>query len=95
MEVMHACNVVKRSGGTEEFDPRKVYGSIFLTCVRRSDHGKEECEDIAQRVTDGIAEKVADREEVLSVEIRMWGRNALREIDTDLAEAYYTHHIEE
>lgn len=92
---MYACNVVKRSGGREEFDPRKVYASIFLTCVNRSDHGKGECEDIAERVTDVIVEEVEGREEVLSVEIRMWGRNALREIDERLAEAYYTHYVEE
>lgn len=92
---MHACNVVKRSGGVEPFDPRKVYGSIFLTCVNRSDHGKERCEDIAEQVTDVIEEHVADREEVLSVEIRIWGRNALKTIDEGLAEEYYTHYVKE
>lgn len=89
---MVAANVVKRSGGAEPFDERKVYGSVYNICRTKTDRGTPECEDIAGRVADHVAEKVADREEVLSVEIRMWGRNKLREIDESLAAAYYVHH---
>lgn len=91
---MAGLNVVKRSGGTEPFDERKVYASVYLTCLTHSDHDQYECEDIAETVSEYVAAQVEDREEVLSVEIRMWGRNRLRDIDEQLAEAYYTHHVE-
>lgn len=87
--------VVKRRGGTEAFDDRKFYTSIFLTCMEVEGLDEDRCDEIASEVTDRVEERVEDREEVLSVELRMWGRNELKEFDEELAERFYTHYYEE
>lgn len=86
--------VVKRRGGKEDFDERKVYTSIFMACRAVEKYSQERCEEIASSIASGIAEKVKDNQEVLSVEIRMWGRNALKEIDETLADTFYRYHID-
>lgn len=83
---------MKRRGGSEPYDEKKVYASIYRVCLNRTDRQKTDCEDIAETVTDYVTEQVEGRQEVLSVEIRMWTRNKLREIDEQLAQLYYTHH---
>lgn len=82
-------DVVKRSGRVEEFDERKVYASIYITCVHADTDA--DCEQAARQVANAVAQQVEDISEVLSVEIRKLARNALHRIDEDLAHEYYTH----
>lgn len=82
--------VVKAGGDREEFDERKLYAAILIAC--REHGGAEDCHEVAGAVTDAIVAEIEDQDEVMSVELRMMGREHLREFDDDLAEAFYTHH---
>lgn len=83
------ATVVKRTEGKEPFDQKKLYASVFVVCTK-TDREKQACEKIAEDVTADVADQVEEREQVQSVEIRMWTRDRLEEIDNGLAERYYT-----
>lgn len=85
--------IEKNDGHTEPFDERKFYASILLTCREHSDPTAG-CHGIAAAVTDTVAEQVADRESVMSTELRMLGRDALEEHSRTLADAFYVHDFE-
>lgn len=84
------ANVVKRRGREEEFDEKKVYGSVYAACA--SAHLEEkECEAIAEDVT-GKVKELADETDVLPTEdIRELVSGELEERDEELSFFYEKH----
>lgn len=83
--------VVKRKGHTEEFDEKKVYGSVYAACA--SAHYEElKCEKIADEITKKIKKFLADKKEITSVEIRKKIESELKKKSKELA-FFYEHHL--
>ncbi|MBR9707208.1 MAG: hypothetical protein GOV15_02110 [Candidatus Diapherotrites archaeon] len=58
-----------RKHGTEKFDEKKVYGSVYAACS--SAHCEEcECEDTAEAVTEKVKKYIKGKKEVKSLKIR-------------------------
>lgn len=84
----------RKDGGEEEFDVKKVYASIYELCAHTG-KTEDECTEIADTVSSIVEGIVSDREHVMSVEIRLWATEALKEIDETLAKKYYSHRFPE
>ncbi len=88
----HACKncVVKRKGHTEEFDEKKVYGSVYAACA--SAHCEEtECEKTADDITKKIKKFAKGKKKIESAEIRKKIENELKKKDEELAFFYEQH----
>ena len=82
--------IVKRKGHTEEFDERKVYGSVYAACA--SAHYEEgKCELVADMVSKKIRNHVKNKKKINSEEIRKKVEEELRKKDEELAFFYEQH----
>lgn len=82
--------VVKRKGHKENFDERKVYGSVYAACA--STHYDEmQCEKTAEEIMKKIKASVKNRKEISSEEIRKKIEKELRKKDEELAFFYEQH----
>ena len=80
-------HIVKRKGHTEVYDERKLYASIYASCmaVRETD---EASELIADRVVKELAGWINDKPEVTSHEIRIHAAHHLKAYHPDAAQIY-------
>jgi transcriptional regulator NrdR family protein len=60
--------VVKRRGKKEDFDEKKVYGSVYSACMDCS-LGEKDCEKIASKMVAEVAKFLKGKKEVNSTEI--------------------------
>ena len=83
-------HIVKRKGHTEKFDERKLYASVYASCValRMSD---EEAESISHMVTDDVKKAIAKKNEVTAHVIHIEAGDSLRKYHPDAAYLYSTH----
>lgn len=83
-------HIVKRKGHKEQFDPRKIYGSVYNACLN-AHLSKMESEKIAEAVTSAMEKWIAKKTGVTSQEIFEETANVLREFHEDAAFLYATH----
>ena len=57
--------IVKRKGHTEEYDPQKLYASVYAACVSAGD-SEEKAEEVAEAATGQITPWVRKQEEEVS-----------------------------
>lgn len=82
--------VVKRRGQEEDFDERKVYGSVYAACA--SAHKDEAtCESIAEEITEKVREKAEATEMLPAEDIRQLVKSELADRDEELAFFYEKH----
>ena len=83
-------HIVKRKGHTEPFDERKLYASVYASCMalRMSD---EEAETIAQMVTDEVKGEIKDVKEVSSGNLQNAVTKSLKKYHPDASYLYKTH----
>jgi transcriptional regulator NrdR family protein len=60
--------IVKRRGKKEEFDDKKIYGSVYAACMDCS-LGEKKCENIASAIVSDVKKFLKGRKEVNSTEI--------------------------
>jgi len=82
--------IVKRRGHTEEFDEKKVYGSVYAACAS-AHYGEPKCELIADTITKKIKKFVKNKKRIDSSEIRKKIENELKKKDEELAFFYEQH----
>ena len=82
--------IVKRRGHKQEFDERKLYASVFATCL--SAHVKhEEAESIANLVCREIKKWLTNKAEVSSGEIFKQTGEELKHLNKEASFMYLTH----
>lgn len=83
-------HIVKRAGHTEEYDPRKLYASIYAACLSvRATEG--EAELVAERVVKDFETWLAKKHEVTSHDIRRIAGQHLTAYHADAAYMYRQH----
>ena len=83
--------VIKRKGHTEEFDERKLYGSIYAACA--SAHlGELVCEKTADDISKKVKKWIKGKKSVDSLKIREKVTAELKKKDEELA-FFYEHHL--
>lgn len=82
--------VVKRRGHKEEFDERKVYGSVYAACSS-AHYTESECEKTAGEITEKVKRLLKNKKEILSTEIRKKVESELKKENEELAFFYEQH----
>ncbi|MDP7243805.1 MAG: ATP cone domain-containing protein [Flavobacteriales bacterium] len=82
--------VVKTKGHTEEFDEKKVYGSVYAACASVH-YNEEQCEKTADDMTKKIKKFTKGKKKIESTEIRRRIEKELRKKDEELAFFYEQH----
>lgn len=82
--------IVKRKGHTELYDERKVYGSCFFAC-RNAHLGKEEAEEICNKVSAEVTKWIKSHKTVSSNDIFRKLIDELKKHNEDAAFLYETH----
>ena len=87
-----ACKncIVKTKGHTEDFDERKVYGSVYAACAS-AHYDEEQCEKNADEITRKIKNFIKNKKRIDSSEIRKKIENDLKKKDEELAFFYEQH----
>ncbi len=81
---------VKRKDSGEDFDERKVYGSVYAACVN-SNYTEKESEEVAEEVTEKVKNVIRGKKNISSKEIRRIVISELDGLDKDLAFFYQQH----
>ena len=79
--------VVKRKGHTEDFDEKKVYGSVYAACAS-AHYDEMQCEKTAGEATKEVKKLLKNKKEILSTEIRKKIKSELKKKDEELAFFY-------
>ena len=82
--------IVKRKGHTEEFDEKKVYGSVYAACAS-AHYGEADCEKTADSVTKAIKKFAKSKKSMQSSKIREKINAELKKKDKELAFFYEQH----
>jgi transcriptional regulator NrdR family protein len=83
-------HIVKRRGHLQEFDERKIYGSVYAACL--ASHTDEEmAEATANLVVKEIKKWIENRDQVTSREIFEKISDELEHLNKDAAFMYKTH----
>ncbi len=82
--------IVKRRGQKQEFDEKKVYGSVYAACMACQLH-ENECERISDSMVSEVKKFVKGKKEVNSTEIFGLVVQKLAKIREDAAFMYQTH----
>ena len=83
-------HVVKRAGHSEPYDERKLYASIFASCIAVRENVPT-AELIAERVSQDIAKWLGSKHEITSHDIRTHAAIHLKEYNDDAAWIYKHH----
>lgn len=83
-------HIVKRKGHKQEFDEKKVYGSIYAACLSTRIN-KEEAENIAGLVTKEVTKWIDEKEDISSDGIFKKAGEELQGLNKDAAFMYKTH----
>ena len=87
---MNGKKVVKRKGHYENFDEKKVYGSIYFACKSSHMHSTQ-CELIAERIVGRLKEEIRGKKEIDSDKIFGFVAKELEKQHKDAAYMYRTH----
>tara|TARA_Y100000310_G_scaffold70474_1_gene66146 strand:- start:7184 stop:7483 length:300 start_codon:yes stop_codon:yes gene_type:complete len=83
--------IVKRKGHTEEFDEKKVYGSVYAACA--SAHYEDTlCEKTSEKITSHIKKFAKGKKMIKSEDIHKKVVAELKKKDKELA-FFYEHHL--
>ena len=82
--------VVKRKGHRENFDEKKVYGSVYAACLNAHMH-EGKCEEIAGHVSGEVRKWAEEKKQVDSKEIMEKTHLHLEKKSRDAAFLYKTH----
>lgn len=82
--------VVKRNGYNQVFDIKKLYASVYSSCLAIH-HQIEQAELIADSVSKNVAEEIQSEEIVKSEEISKLTYKHLLNYDEDAAFLYHSH----
>lgn len=83
-------HIVKRKGQEEHYDERKLYGSVFASCLNVH-MKKQEAEKCADKVTKEINKWIKNKKEITSNQIFKEVVRMLKKHDKDAAFMYETH----
>ena len=83
--------IVKRKGHTEEFDEKKVYGSVYAACAS-AHYDESSCEKTADSVTKAVKKMVKSKKSIHSSKIREKINAELKRKGKELA-FYYEQHL--
>lgn len=83
-------HIVKRRGHKEQFDERKVYGSVYAACLA-SHTSQEEAEATANLVSREVKKWLDERQDVTSDQIFKKAGEELKHLNKDAAFMYITH----
>ncbi len=85
-------HIVKRNGSTEAYDAKKLYASIYTSCL--SGHEPTAAAELAaQKVTNDIDAWLAKKAEVTADDIRKTAGEYLSELNPHAGYLYLHHHI--
>ena len=84
--------IVKRHGHFEEYDERKVYGSVYSAALN-AHLGEQKAEEMAEEISAHVSKQVKKAEEVDSEEIRDLIIEELGGEENDVA-YLYKHHLD-
>ncbi|HIH43108.1 TPA: hypothetical protein HA246_05690 [Candidatus Woesearchaeota archaeon] len=82
--------MVKRQGHYEDFDIKKVYGSIYAATLN-AHYSEKDAEMIAQQVAKNIKNKFCKHHKVSSNDIKVEVIHELNQVDKDIGFLYETH----
>lgn len=85
-------HIVKRKGHSEPFDEKKLYASIYASCLTVRVHDSE-AELIAEKVVKDIATWLKTKKEVTAHDIRVQATKAFNDYHPEAA-WMYKHHRE-
>lgn len=86
-------HLIKRAGHKEEFDNKKLYASIYASCLAAHESVKT-AESTAELVTNEVSEWLEDKETlVTSNDIRHKTGEILNKFNPDAAYSYIHHRI--
>ena len=85
-------HVVKRNSTLESYDSRKVYASIYASCVSVHEPSVA-AELIAEKVTHDVTEWIAAKSEVTANDVRLFAGKKLSEINPHAGYLYLHHRI--
>ena len=92
MEKPKICKIciVKRKGHSEEFDEKKVYGSVYAACMAGDLHEKG-CEKMAGKISKQIKKWADKKKSIDSKEIFGLAVRLLKKENKEVAFLYETH----
>jgi len=83
-------HIVKRAGHSEEYDPKKLYASVYCASLSvREPVGSAEL--IAQKVVDELGSWITNKHQVTSDDIRRMAAKHLVGINPDAGQIYKNH----
>jgi len=82
--------IIKRKGHKEKFDERKVYASVYASCLN-GHLSEQEAEKIASSVTDDVKKRVHGEREITSDKIFRYVILYLARHNKEIAFLYETH----
>jgi transcriptional regulator NrdR family protein len=85
-------HVIKRAGHTEAFDRKKLYNSIYATCLAVNEP-LNLAKSNAQKVTDNTEKWLENKAEITVHDIRAFAGKDLGKINHHAAYLYLHHHI--
>lgn len=83
-------HIIKRKGHKEPYDERKLYASIFASCMSLRIK-EEQAELIANTVTSEVEEKIRDKEEIAAHDLFSYALSSLKKYNPDAAFLYKKH----
>ena len=87
MKTKQQNHIVKRAGHTEDYDERKLYASIYTSCVAVRESAPT-AELIASKVCEDVGGWLSNKHEVTSKDIRKMASISLHEYNHDAAWLY-------
>ncbi len=82
--------IIKRKGHTEEFDQKKLYASIYSSCVALRETS-EQAELIAQTVTNEVVHEFSNQQTTTSKQVKEKAYAVLNTYHPEAALIYKTH----
>ena len=88
-------HIVKRKGHAETYDPRKLYASVYTSCLSVNSSSGE-AELVAERVVSDVEKWLDGKQEVTANDIRRQAHKHLQVYNQDAAymlENHRNHHV--
>lgn len=90
---MNNSTIIKRTGPIEIFDSKKLYMSIYTSCLAAHEKNKD-AELNAEKVVDGVTSWLKSKNTTVSSnDIRRKASNLLNDISPDAAYCYLHHRV--
>lgn len=83
-------NIIKRDGGIERYDEKKVYASVFESCIN-AHISKKKSYEIARKITNNVNKKMKRITKINSNVLFLYIANILRKHSEDAAFLFATH----